>query len=198
MTFNETLTDWLNTFWKILISPTPGTIRAEAEKGEGKFFSAVGWLVFLAVYAFIFYIIAAKQVLLTGLVVIVLALPLSVVLFTSAIHFIHQRIFKRKQYLYEKLMYINVAILLPIQIIYTPIWTILLETSWTNISEVLSYAVLLYQIVLLVIAVKTITNLKYWQAVITVFISIIFASLVFLCTIPFILSMIGGVSSTIR
>lgn len=198
MTFNETLADWLTTFWRILISPTPGTIRAEAQKAEGKFSSAVGWLAFFAVYVFVFYVIATKQVLFTGLIVVMLALPLSVVLFTSAIHFVNQRIFKQKQYLYEKLMYINVAILLPIQMIYTPIWAILALRSWTTINSVLSYVVLLYQIVLLVIAVKTLTNLKYWQAVITVFISMIIASLVFLCTIPFILSMLGGVNRTLH
>ena len=193
MTFNETLRDWLTTFGKILVSPTPTTFQTEAQKGEGKFPSAVGWLVFFSVYYFIFFSMAVNQVLFTTLIALVLALPLSIVLFTSAMHFVHQRIFQRNQYLYENLMYINVAILLPLQMIYMPVWTILLSTSLAAINTILYYVILFYQILLLVIAVKTIINLKYWQAVVTVFISIIFASLTFLCAIPFLTVMMDSV-----
>lgn len=198
MTFNETWIDWLTTFWKILISPTPGTMRKEAEKATDKFPSAVAWLVFFAVYLFTFYTLVVKQLFIAGLIMIVLALPLSVILATSAMHFIQQRIYKRKQYLYDKFLYLTVAIVLPVQILYTPLSAILLVTSQTTIGNVLGYAVLLYQAVLLVIAVKAVTKLAYSEATIIVVVSMIAAALVFLCTIPVMFSIMGGVNSTLR
>jgi len=198
MTLNETLKDWLVTFWKVLISPSPKTFVAEAQKANGKFASAMGWIIFFSIYIFIFSIIALKQVMVIGFIFVVLALPIAIIIFTSAMHFAYQRIFKRKQYLYDKLVYATVAILLPIQFLFVPLSTILFPVLSVSVNSILNYIIFLYQIVLLVIAFKSITNLKYWQSIATVLISIVVAGLVFLCTIPFLFSLLGGVNSTLR
>lgn len=197
MTFNETLTDWLSTFWRVLIAPTPKTFLAEAEKGEGKFSSAVAWLVFFAIYIFLFSIVLLQQVLFPALIVAVFVIPACVIIYTSAMHFVHQRIYKRKQYMYDKLLYLTVAVIVPLQLFYIPISAVLLTKSSTTINLILNNGVLLYQVVLLVLSSKTITKLSYWQTIMAILISFAAAALALLCTIPFLMSMIGGVNAVL-
>lgn len=195
---NETFKDWIYTFWRVLILPTPKTFLAESQKADGKFTSAVGWLIFFVVYIFIFSIFIFKQVLITGFVGMILVIPLTIILFTSAMHFVYQRMFKRKQFIYDKLIYLNTAILLSIQFLFVPLSTLFLPVSTVTINSILSYGILLYQFILITIAFKSISNLKYWQASITVVISILAAGITLLCTIPFVLSMMGGVNTIMR
>ncbi len=48
----QTLLDWLGTFWRVLVAPTPKTFLQEAKKADGKFASAVVWLVVYALCVF--------------------------------------------------------------------------------------------------------------------------------------------------
>lgn len=169
----DTLKDWLGTFWKIIIAPTPKTFLAEAQKADGKFASAVAWLVFCAVYLSVLsnFVIAPASVL--SLITAVIVLPMAVVLFTSAMHFAYQRIAHRRQYLFDKMLYLTVSILVPLQFILINV-ALLLPAQFVAI---LAFLLLLYQAVLLAVALKAIAKIEYWQALLSVLISMIVAIL---------------------
>jgi hypothetical protein len=194
MTLSETLKDWLYTFWKILISPTPNTFIQESEKAENKFSSVIGWSIFIAIYAYIVPAIAGYPFDFTILILSLIILPLVIVLVPSATQFILQRAFHRKQYLYDKLLYIYAAILILFQLIINPISFFVPS----NTAAIFNYILVVYQFVLLVIAVKAIANINYWQAIITILFSVIVGAVILFCALPFITSLIGGVSGTLR
>lgn len=192
MTLNETLKDWFTTFWKILISPTPKTFIAESQKAKGKFPGAVAWLVFLSVYIFIFSIFVLGQVMITGLIELLLVIPLTMILFTSTMNFMYRRVFRRKQRIYDELIYLNTAILVSIQILFVPLSTFfLIPTSSITVNAIISDVVLFYQLILVMIAFMSIASLDFWQAAITVTASVFVTGIVLVLTIPIVFSVIG-------
>lgn len=190
----ETLKDWLGTFWRILLAPTARTFVEEAEKAQDKFTSAILWSVVIAVYSYIVPALAGYVFDFLVLVIMLLIFPLVVVLVPSAAHFMLQRVFRRKQYLYDKILYIFTAILVLFQFIIGPVAFLFPP----NAAFTVNYLLIVYQIVLLVIALKVIANIKYWQAVSTALASLVVGALVFICALPFIFSMIGGVNQIMR
>lgn len=190
----DTLKDWFGTFWKILILPTSGTFSGEAEKAKGKFSSAIGWAVFIAIYSFVLSAIAGINFNADFLIIALLILPSLVVLLPSATHFVLQRVFHQKQYLYDRLLYIFTAILVLFQLIITPV-TLFAPSA---IVHAANYIVIAYQVVLFIIAIKSIARIRFWQAVITTIITGFAGALILLCTLPVIFSLIGSVSSTMR
>lgn len=192
MTFNETLTDWLRTFWELLTSPTPKTFISESKKAKGKFRSAVAWLMVFAVYSFIFSIFLLGQAFIAGFVGMLVVIPLTVILFSFVMNFVYQRLFKGKQSIYEKLLYLNTGILLPIQFLFVPVSTlVLVPLASITFNAIVTDVVLFYQFALIMIAFQSITSLRFWQTAITVTISFFAAGLTLLLTIPFVLSLIG-------
>jgi len=173
----ETLIDWLGTFWKVLTLPTPKTFLAEAKKADGKFVSAVGWLVFLAIYLYIMASIAVDRTPLSVSILMTLALgiPCAVILATSTAHAICRRVFRRKEYLYDKMLYIVVAILFPIFLIFSPL-SIFIPGS---VFAFLIFILLIYQVALLTIAITTIAGIEYWQGLVIVFLSLLVGILAF-------------------
>ena len=166
----ETLLHWFGTFWKVLLVPTPQTFITEAKKAEGKFASAIVWLVFYAIYVVAMASLAiGSMISIPTWLTVAFLIPLAVILFTSVINFICQRIFDQKGYIYEKLLYLTVAILLPVFIIFAPISALIAP----EIFKILGFILLFYQVALLTIAVKTIASIEYWQAFVTVVVSII-------------------------
>src|SRR6187551_1250790 len=98
----QTLIDWLGTFWQVIVSPTPKTFLKEAKKADGKFSSALGWLVACAIYLIIITSIAAQSFSIPTMLTVLILLPLAVILFTSVLNFICQRAFRRKAYIYDQ------------------------------------------------------------------------------------------------
>ncbi len=194
MESSEVLKDWLGTFWRILISPSPKTFMEEAEKAGNKFTSALGWAVFIAIYSYLIPAIAGYVFNLTIFALLLLICPLIVVLVPSATHFMLQHVFHRKQYLYDKVLYIYAAILVLFQLIINPI--IFFVPS--NIASVLNYLLIVYQFALLVIAIKAIANIKYWQAIATILSSVVVGAVIFICTLPVVTSLLSGVSRNMR
>lgn len=194
MTVTNTLKDWFETFWKILILPTSGTFSEESEKAKGKFSSAIGWAIFIAIYSFVISIIAGINFNADLFIIAMLIFPILVVLLPSATHFVLQRFFHQKQYLYDRLLYIFTAILVLFQLIITPVTFFAPST----IVRLANYFVIAYQLVLFIIAIKSIARIKYWQAIITTIITAFAGILIFICTLPVIFSLIGSVSSTMR
>ncbi len=190
----DTLKDWLGTFWRILVSPTPRTFVEEAEKAGNKFTSALGWTIFIAFYAYLLPLIKGPTFNFTILIYSLLIFPLVIVLIPSATHFVLQRLFHQRQYLYDKILYIYAAILILFQLIINPVTYFAPQ----KIALALDYVFIAYQFVLFVIATKSIANIKYWQAIVTTICSIAAGAVIFICALPFITSIMGGVSRTIR
>jgi hypothetical protein len=193
MEFSETIQDWLGTFWRILISPVPKTFVEEAEKAHDKFASAIGWAVFLAIYSYLVPILAGYTFNFTVFVLLLLILPLVVVLVPSTAHFMLVRVFHRKEYLYDKILYIFTAILVVFQLI-----TNLTFFVPAKIAPVLNSLLIAYTAVLLIIAISAIAKIKYWQAVIVTFSSVVAGAFIFMCTLPLVTSLMGGVIRTMR
>ena len=166
----------------------------EAEKAKNKFASAIGWTVFVAFYAYLLPLIKGSTFNFTVLIYSLLIFPLVIVLVPSATHFVLQRFFRQKKYLYDKLLYVYAAILILFQLIVSPIAYFVPQ----NIASVLNYFFITYQVVLFVIATKSIANIKYWQAIVTTICSLAAGALIFICALPFITSIMGGVSQTMR
>ena len=190
----DTLKDWVGTFWRILISPTPRTFIEEAEKAKDKFTSAIGWTVFIALYAYLLPLIKGPTFNFTLLIYSLLIFPLVIVLVPSATHFVLQRLFHQKKYIYDKILYIYTAILVLFQLIINPVTYFVPQ----NIALVLNYFFITYQLALFVIATKSIANIKYWQATVTTICSITAGAVIFICALPLITSIMGGVSQTMR
>lgn len=166
----QTLLDWLGTFWKVTISPTPQTFLKESNKADGKFPSALGWLVVCAVYLIVIASIAEKK-LIDGstLLAALFMIPLAVVLFATALNFIALRMSRQKAYIYDKLIYITVSIFLPGFVVFVPFSGLMS----LEVFAITSFILFSYQIVLLVIAVKAIVILQLWQALVAVALSIV-------------------------
>ena len=190
----DTLKDWFETFWRILTLPTSKTLLEESEKAKGKFTSAIGWAVLIAIYSSVIPTIAGINFNADLLVLTMLIFPILVVLLPSATHFVLLRIFHQKQYLYDRLLYIFTAILVLFQLIITPVKFF---APFTTV-RVANYIVIAYQLVLFILAIKSIAQIKYWQAVITTMITVFAGMFIFLCSLPILFSLIGSVSNTLR
>ncbi|HEX2993878.1 MAG TPA: hypothetical protein VHP14_03585, partial [Anaerolineales bacterium] len=108
-------------------------------------------------------------------------------------HFMLQRVFRQKQYLYDKVLYIYTAIFVLFQLILN--LTFLVPA---NIASVLNYMLIAYQFILLIIATKAIAGIKYWQAIVTVLVAVLAGVLVLVCALPVITSLTGSVSGVLR
>jgi hypothetical protein len=101
----------------------------------------------------------------------------------------YRKIFHHKQTYYDEFLYIWVIIFVLYQILASLSDLIPVARE----SYYLSWALYLYPITLLSMAVKAITKLKVWQAIMTVVLSIILTLSFLACMPAFILSMIGAV-----
>ena len=192
MDFGESIKGWLVTFWRVLVLPTPVTFVNESKKAKDQFGGSVAWLVIFSVFVYSIGSIALKEPLpLSILIGAIILIPITVVFFTTAMHFFYQRVFHKKQYLYDEFIYLCTAIIISIQAIYMLVALILPD----NFSIYLSYVVYLYQLCLVVVVYKALTKLNYWQSIVSVILSFGVGFLVFFCTMPIITSLMGGVSS---
>ncbi len=192
MDYGESVKGWLITFWRVLVLPTSNTFAAESKKAKRQFGGSVAWLALFGIFVYAIGSITLKEPLsLSILVVAILLIPITVIFFTTAMHFFYQRVFHKKQYLYDEFIYLCTAILISIQVVYMLLGFILPD----DFLIYLNYIVYLYQLYLVVVAYKTLTNLNYWQSIVSVVLSLGVGILVFFCTMPFIASLMGGVSS---
>jgi hypothetical protein len=183
----------LETCWMILIHPTSRTFVSESEKGEKQFSLITAWLMVLSIYIGIVFGIASGDgwLLLLSALSFSLIIPLTVILTTSVMHLLYQRVFHRTQYIYDQLLYITTAVLFTFQVIGLPVWLALPQYT----AKYFGYAVVIYQLILVWLAFKYLSKLSYWQAAFTVFLSAVAGVVIFLCVGPFLQSMMGGVNS---
>ncbi len=188
----DILKDWLTTFWKIIIKPTPETFLEEAKKAQGKLSTAIVWLVlsiiFICAYVYFTFDYLFPPASIIGTILIFPIVFLVLVFFT---HLFYQRLFRRKKDRYSELLYLFVGIFVPFVVIN------LLVGLIPDIGLILADIVLVYIFVLAIVAVKAVTKLKLWQSIVTVVLGLLFASIGFLCLPAFLLSMMNAVPGTI-
>lgn len=188
----DILKDWLTTFWKVIIKPTPETFIEESKKAQGKLSTAIAWLVFSILFDFLFSYFAHQFLFPPAIIIgMVMFFPIAFLVFVFFIHLFYQRLFRRKKDLYSEFLYLSVGVMTPISLIN------LLVPLIPNVGLALAAIVWVYLFVLIVIAVKAVSKLNVWQSTLTVFLGLLFASLGFLCIPAFILSMMNAVPGTI-
>lgn len=186
----STLSDWLGTFLNILIKPTPETFRAEAQKAPGKSYSAYFWLALVLpiaqAYGYIFYGITIYNP--VGYIIISLLFPIGFFFYPFLVNFFHKKIFKRKADHHIELIYLMVSIFF---VLYN--LNILATFVPPPFGIYLGFASYVYYFVLNILALKALTHLKFWQSLVTVFISTIFAVPGFFCIPIFIINFVRTV-----
>ena len=188
-----TFKDWLGSFWKIIVHPSESTFVREAQKAKGKISSAIGWLLFLAVlihlyiYAVFKYVFPIHVIILTFILI-----PLFSFFLAFCLDTIYRKIFHRKKTYYDEFLYIGIVILIVSQFVFS-----ILNLIPAIRGNYLLWASYLYPIVLLIIAVKSLTKLKGWQAAITVILSVLLALAGFLCMPTFLFNLIRAVPGVI-
>ena len=190
---DATVKDWLGSFWNILIRPTESTFVNEAKKAEGKTFSAVGSLVLFTAF-FCLYNLAvlhydfSKGAVILGFIII----PLYFLVLAFSLDTLYRKIFHRQKSYYEEFLYIGVVIFIISQLLfYLLIWIPFLGTDYLAFTSIaVAY---LYPIVLLIVAVKSLTKLTAWQATLTVILGVGSTIIGWLCMIVFMLGLMRAV-----
>ncbi len=185
------LRDWLGTFGMIVIRPLPSTFVKEAKKAEGKFASAVVWLVLVVLAAHVWlYLVTGSPDALLAAVATVFLIPIAFLFLVYCIHMLQQRLFRKKAYHYPELLYLLVGICVPIAVV-----NVILGRG--ALADILFWVICAYGLVLAVMAVAAVTRLRIWQASIAVVLSLILAAGGFVCIGLFIISLIQTVPRVI-
>lgn len=182
-----TLTDWLGTFLNILIKPSANTFREEAKKAKGKTISAYSWLVLLFLVSAVIndYIThggITDYLRWYAVIIASLVLPLGFLFFIFVLHTLYKKLFNRKKELHSEFLYIITAILFIAVLINS--LTIFLPAPFMTYAGHLINA---YIVFMMIFAIKALTNMKVWQSIVTIVLSILIGGLGFICVPVFIL-----------
>ncbi len=185
--------DWLGSFWNVLIRPSESTFVSEAKKAEGKTLSAVGSLVLFTAF-FCLYNLAVLHydfpiaAVILGFIII----PLYFLVLAFSLDTLCRKIFHRKKSYYEEFLYIGVVVFIISQLLfYLLSWIPFLGTDYLTFTSIaVAY---LYPIVLLIVAVKSLTKLTVWQATLTVILGVVSTIIGWFCIIVFMLSLMRAV-----
>ncbi len=164
---------WFSSIWLVLIKPTPETfdeITSDVEDVLGESFlwiSIITTLYFIVVVSLDYY----QNTFFLNLIGSILFLTLYILLFTYFLNYLKEKIFHNEYNCHERLFFSIVVI-----IIISVLIDLLLLTLLPNVVF-LSYAAILYSVVLSIICVKSITKLNYWQSLINLILSAILASI---------------------
>lgn len=195
------INDWFYDFWRVLISPHPNTFKEIAKHANDKFSGGVVWVVLA--------ILASRIIVWINpsapkhnpndeawsAVFLVILFPFMFIFFSYFLNFIYKKLFKRKKECHEEIYYISILIFVPFTLITVLIPLIpLLPTVLLGII----WSVNIYQLILFVIAIQAITNLKYWQALVTLITSLVFTLFAFICFAAWIPSLMNSTSNLMR
>lgn len=184
-----TLKDWLGSFWAILIHPSESTFLEESRKAQGKMGSAVGWLLFMTVFLHVYnYAVFNFFYPVYAVISSFILIPLDFFFLSFCLDTIYRKVFHRKKTYYDEFLYLWVAIF-----IVSHVFILLLTLIPAVRDSFLSWALYLYPIVLLIVAVKSLTKLKAWQATLTVALSVTLAVSFLVCGPLFLFSLIRAV-----
>jgi hypothetical protein len=184
----DNLRDWLITFSMIVIRPFPQTFITEAKKAQGKFSSAIVWLVAIVIATHLSsYLVFQRMSHPATILLSILFIPIAFLFFVFCLHRLYQLLFGRKKELYQEFLYLTVGIFVPFILLN------LCVSFLPEVGEILSWVTLLYPIVLTFLAVKAITNLRFWQSIVIVLLSLLLATAGFFLIPAFILSLMNAV-----
>ena len=172
----------LDHLFNILFKPIPGTYQKIAEDANGKLGESIIWLIILGP---IMEISARNEFNILRITISMFSVPLLILIFSNFLQLSLHKIFHRKKYLYDELLYASTLIFVVISLLQS-ILLFFFKTFWLNIFSI-------YGIILIIIAIKTYTNLKTWQAIVSTLISSILTVLAALCVLIFIMLLIGTV-----
>ncbi len=114
----QTLRDWLITFGMIIVRPLARTYVSEAAKSNGKFPSAVAWMVFYAIVLQVNGSLLGDQAFSVPLTLVaILLLPLAILLFVFCLQFVYRRVFSRAEDHYDELLYLVVGNFVPFAVV---------------------------------------------------------------------------------
>jgi hypothetical protein len=184
-----TLKDWISSFWKILIHPSESTFLNESQKAQGKTGSALNWLLFMTVFIYVFNYavfnyIYPIYVIISSLILI----PIDFFILAFCLDAVYRKFSRRKKMYYEEFLYLEVVIFIVSQMLIL-LLSLIPAVRNTNLLWVL----FLYPVVLLIVAVKSLTKLRVWQATIAVILSVTLAASFLICGPLFLFSLIRAV-----
>ena len=183
-----TLKDWLGSVWKVMIFPFPRTFINEAQKAKGKTASAIVALLLLTIIVNLFNYVVLDHVFspITILAALILA-PIQTFFLAFWLDTICRKLFHFNTSYYDEYLYLAVVVAIVTQTLYT-----ILNLIPFLQGNYLLAAWYLYPILLLTIAVQSLTKVKIWQATVIVVLSTIFALIGFACVAIFLLMMTRG------
>jgi len=164
---------WSSSIWRVLINPTPKTFLAISDDVDGIF----GESVFLfSVFTTISFIVVVskgyfERSFFLDLIGAILLFLLFILLFNYFINYINDRIF-HNQSVFQERLYFSIFVIILISIILDNLLLIFLPNL-----VFLGYASTLYTVFLFIICIKSITNLSYWQTIITLFLSSVLSAI---------------------
>ena len=186
----DVIQDWLTTFGLVMIKPLPQTFVIESKKAKGKFSTALMWVAFVAVVVDIQTLIIKNYFSVSKILKSILFTPVVVLISVFVVHLLYQRLLGKKKDLYSELLYLIVGIFVPFVIVS------LFVNQIPVVGKALFWATLAYPLILIVIAVKTITELKIWQSIMIVFLGSVVAVIAYF-SIPILFSSIMFFTSRI-
>jgi hypothetical protein len=180
--------DWLTTFWKVLIHPLPKTFVEESHKAKDKLGDAILWLELGLIFTFCFNFIAYQYV--PSLFIVISAIlfyPIVFLFYVFITNTIYLRLFHRKESLYDEMLYFT-AVIVVMAIILSCLLSII-----PMVGSVIDGLPFLYALILLAIAIKTLSTLKLWESIVTVVLSTTITASGFVCIIAFVLSLMNTI-----
>lgn len=155
------LTDMLKGTWSILVRPAPGTFRELADGSGGAFGRAVAWAA--GVTGLVFLVLGLAGYWGTDwlgqLVLGVVLVPLWLLLFAYLQHYLNFKLFRGERTHYEGLLLAN-ALVLGLTLVLSLLAELLLVPAWL-FNPVLG----IYMAALVVLSLRGITRIPWWQAV---------------------------------
>ena len=185
----DTMRDWLGTFALIIVRPIPSTYMAELSKAHGKFGSAVAWMVFWAIALNVNLALFDNYFSVSTLLTSILLLPIGFLFFVFCVHWVSRRVFTLPKDRYDELLYLVVANFVPFMVISGLVgWIPMVGRAFGDFA-------LYYPLILTVVALKAITGLRIWQAIIAVVLAAIIAAVGFVCIGSLVFSIMRTVPS---
>lgn len=182
------LHDWLFAFRTILTKPSSQSFEKTAKKASGKTSSIIVAIVCFTVFIFVHAYFAENIIFSPSTYLLsLIGFPLLFFLTVFWMEVFRKKLFRRKKSYYDELLFIVTVVLILFGFISS------LLSIIPGIGRILSIMVNIYQVVLIVIALSSITNLKIWHSILTVTASMIVTVGSFSCILAFMISMIGTV-----
>ena len=178
--------DWLLTFYRIIVSPLPRTFINEAKKAKGKFPSAVLWLTLAVLIADAIIYFATGYFPVSRILMSLIFLPIIFLVFVFSLDILYKKLFDRKKSYYDELLYLVVGVYTPFSVISS------LTSLIPKVGQILSWILFVYPLLLVILLLKSLTNLKFWQASVVVSLGTILTLGSLFCIPAFILSMMGA------